>query len=206
MTCTKKGEFLCKIKETFAKIVKWFTTIFLVGFAWEVVEELIEDCIAYLITSMVARFVVKAISTAGVFGITQGAKTLIKKLLFPFIKTLTYKEGNDKMKFLKNYWTLVKGNKFTGLIPAIGFGLLSYYQTLWTFASGCWWFALIVALVFYNIAIFVGGETLTQILARIEEKTKNKELKAQLKKVQQAQAIVDKYEEAKKTIAEAPKN
>jgi hypothetical protein len=205
MTCTKKGKFLCKIKETFTKIAKWFTTIFLVGFAWEVVEELLEDCIAYLITSMVARFVVKAISTAGVFGITQGAKTLIKKMIFPFIKTLTYKEGNDKMNIVKKYLTMIWGNKFTGLFAGVGFGLVSYYQTAVAFATGCWWIALIVGLVFFHIAVFVGGETFKQIIARITETTKNKELKAQLKKVQHAQAIVDQYEEAKKIVASAPK-
>ena len=200
MTCT------CKKKGFLHNLFHGTGTAIFTLFVWEIVEELLENLIAYCISSMMAVFVVKAISTLGIMLATQGIKLSIKRFLFPFIKTLTYKEGNDKMKFLQNYWTLVKGNKFTGLIPAIGFGLLSYYQTFWAFASGCWWFALIVALVFYNVAIFVGGETLTQILARIEEKTKNKELKAQLKKVQQAQAIVDKYEEAKKTIAEAPKN
>lgn len=122
MTYTKKGKFLCKTKETFIKIAKWFTTIFLIGFAWEVVEELLEDCIAYLITSMVARFVVKAISTAGVFGITQGAKTLIKKLLFPIIKKFTYKEGNDKMEKLKKFGNWLTANRFTLL--GIGDGIL----------------------------------------------------------------------------------
>jgi 3-dehydroquinate dehydratase len=52
------------------------------------------------------------------------------------------------------------------------------------------------------LAVFFGGETLKQILARIQEKTQNKEIKATLKKVAKAQAIVDQYEEAKKTIAE----
>ena len=209
MTCTKRGKFSNKVKLWFRKIANWFMTVFLVVFAWEVVEELLEDLIAYLITSMIARFIVKAISTLGVFGITQGVKTLIKKMIFPFIKTLTYKEGNDKMSKLftglKNYWTLVWGNRVTGTIPAIGFGLVSYFQTFCAFATGNLWFALIVFVVFYNIAICFGGETLGQIIDRIAEKTKNKELKAQLKKVQKAQAIVDQYEEAKKTIATAPK-
>lgn len=200
MTCT------CKSKGIWHKLFHGSGTAIFALFVWELLEEALENAIAYCISWGLTLFAMKVISTIGIVVATQGIKVAIKRFLFPFIKTLTYKEGNDKMKFLQNYWTLVKGNKFTGLIPAIGFGLLSYYQTLWTFASGCWWFALIVAFVFYNLAIFVGGETLTQILARIEEKTKNKELKAQLKKVQQAQAIVDKYEEAKKTIAEAPKN
>jgi len=201
MTCT------CKNKTNFwHRLFHGSGTALFALFIFELIEEGLESVIAYCISGVIALFAMKVLSTLGIVIATQGIKFAIKRFVYPFIKTLTYKEGNDKMKFLKNYWTLVKGNKFTGLIPAIGFGLLSYYQTFWAFASGCWWFALIVALVFYNVAIFVGGETLTQILARIEEKTKNKELKAQLKKVQQAQAIVDKYEEAKKTIAEAPKN
>ena len=205
MIYTKKEFFLSKIKLWLKKIANWFITVFLVGFAWEVVEELLEDLIAFLITSMIARFIVKAISTLGVFGITQGVKTLIKKIIFPFVKTLTYKEGNDKMKWLKNYWTLAWGNKITGTFAGVGFACVSYFQTFWAFASLNLWFAILVFVLFYNLAIFLGGETLTQILVRIQESTKNKELKASLKKVQQAQAIVDKYEEAKKIIAETPK-
>lgn len=173
-------------------------------FVWELVEEGLENLIALAISSAAALFVAKALSTIGIILATQGIKVYIKRCLFPIIKTLTYKEGNDKMKLLKNYWTLIRGNKFTGLLAGVGFGLVSYYQTLVSFATGCWWIALIAGVVFFHLGIFIGGETLQQILARIEEKTKNKELKAQLKKVQKAQEIVDKYEEARKTIAEAP--
>ena len=109
------------------------------------------------------------------------------------------------MTGLKNYWTLAWNNKVTGTFAGVGFGVVSYFQTFWAFATANIWIAIAVGVVFYNLAIFFGGETLKQILARIEEKTKNKELKAQLKKVQKAQAIVDQYEEAKKTIATAPR-
>lgn len=174
-------------------------------FVWELIEEGIENLIALAISSVFAMFLVKALSTLAIVFATQGTKILIKKLvlfLVPIVKKFTYKEGNDKMKLLKNYWTKVWGNKITGTFAGVGFGCVSYLQTLWEFATHNWWLALIVFVVFYNLAVFFGGETLKQILARIQEKTQNKEIKATLKKVAKAQAIVDQYEEAKKTIAE----
>lgn len=199
MTCT------CKRKGFLHKLFHGTGTAFFALFVWEIVEELFENLIAYCISSVMAIFVVKALSTLGIMLATQGIKLSIKRFLFPFIKTLTYKEGNDKMNIVKKYLTMIWGNKFTGLFAGVGFGLVSYYQTALAFATGCWWIALIVGLVFFHIAVFVGGETFKQILARITETTKNKELKAQLKKVQHAQAIVDQYEEAKKIVASAPK-
>lgn len=196
-------------KGWFSKLFKGSGTAIFTMFIWELLEEGLENLIAFTISSVTAIFITKAITTLGIVVATQGLKTVIKRFLFPIILSYTYKEGNDKMKKLltglKNYWTLVIGNKFTGTIPAVGFALVSYLQTAWAFATGNLWFAIIVFVVFYNLAIFIGGETLNQILDRFAEKTKNKELKAQLKKVQKAQAIVDQYEEAKKTIATAPK-
>lgn len=71
-------------------------------FVWELVEE----CLA----TFMAIFVVKALST---FAITQGVKVSIKRFLMPFIKTLTYKEGNDKMSKIKKFFTWVWCNKKT---------------------------------------------------------------------------------------------
>ena len=198
MTCTKRKGFLHKLFHGTG------TAIFAL-FVWEIIEELLENLIAYCISSVMAIFVVKALSTLGIMLATQGIKLSIKRFLFPFIKTLTYKEGSDKMNIVKKYLTMIWGHKFTGLFAGVGFGLVSYYQTALAFATGCWWIALIVGLVFFHIAVFVGGETFKQILARITETTNNKKLKAELKKVQHAQAIVDQYEEAKKIVASAPK-
>lgn len=199
MTCT------CKRKGFLHKLFHGTGTAIFALFVWEIVEELLENLIAYCISSVMAIFVVKAISTLGIMLATQGVKLSIKRFLFPFIKTLTYKEGSDKMNIVKKYLTMIWGNKFTGLFAGVGFGLVSYYQTALAFATGCWWIALIVGLVFFHIAVFVGGETFKQIIARITETTNNKKLKAELKKVQHAQAIVDQYEEAKKIVASAPK-
>lgn len=199
MTCT------CKRKGFLHKLFHGTGTAFFALFVWEIIEEAIENAIAYLITWGLTLFAIKVISTIGIVIGTQGVKSLIKKFLFPFIKTLTYKEGSDKMNIVKKYLTMIWGNKFTGLFAGVGFGLVSYYQTAVAFATGCWWIALIVGLVFFHIAVFVGGETFKQILARITETTNNKKLKAELKKVQHAQAIVDQYEEAKKIVASAPK-
>lgn len=174
-------------------------------FVWELIEEGIENLIALAISSVFAMFLVKALSTLAIVFATQGTKIIIKKLvmvLVPIVKKFTYKEGNDKMKLLKNYWTMVWGNKITGTFAGAGFGCISYLQTYWNFATHNWWVALIVFVIFYNLAILFGGETLKQILVRVEEKTNNKKIKQALKKVAKAQAIVDQYEEAKKTIAE----
>lgn len=194
-----------KKKGFFKRLFNGTGTALFTVFVWEIVEELLENLIAFCISSAFAFFVTKALSTLGIMLATQGLKLAIKRFIYPFVLQLTYKEGNDKMKWLKNYWTLAWGNKITGTFAGVGFACVSYFQTFWAFASLNLWFAILVFVLFYNLAIFLGGETLTQILARIQESTKNKELKASLKKVQQAQAIVDKYEEAKKIIAETPK-
>ena len=177
---------------------------FLTVLSWELAEEALESLIALVVSNMIGLLIIKALYTAGILVVTQTVKVLIKRYVFPIVKALIYKEGNDKMKLLKNYWTLIRGNKFSGLFAGVGFGLVSYYQTFIGFATHCWWIALIVGLIFFNLGIFIGGESLQQIVDRIAEKTKNKDLKKQLKKVQKAQEIVDKYEAAKKTIAEAP--
>ena len=199
MTCT------CKRKGFLHKLFHGSGTAVFALFVWELLEEALENAIAYFISWGLTIFAIKVISTIGIVVATQGIKVGIKRFLFPFIKTLTYKEGNDKMNIVMKYLTMIRGNKFTGLFAGVGFGLVSYYQTAVAFATGCWWIALIVGLVFFHIAVFVGGETFKQIIDRIAESTKNKELKANLKKVQHAQAIVDQYEEAKKIVASAPK-
>lgn len=171
-------------------------------FAWELVEEALENLIAYGISSVVALFITKALSTLAIITATQGLKVGIKRFVFPYIKTLIYKEGNDKMNLVKTYFTKAWGNKLTGLFSAIPASLCAYWQTIVPFATGCWWIALLVGFVAFNVAIFYGGETVKQITARFAEKHLSDEKKKELKKIKNAEEIVKKYQEATQILAQ----
>jgi hypothetical protein len=176
-------------------------------FVWELVEEGLENLIAYALSSAVAIFVTKALSTLAIISATQGIKVSIKRFLMPLIKTLTYKEGNDKMKFLKNYFTLMWGNKITGTSIGVGFAGLVWFQTLVPYATACWWIALITFVVFYNLGAILGGEYLYQILERLKSKALTKEQNAKLKAIEErAKELASKQFEALKVEAERQLN
>lgn len=150
-------------------------------FSWELIEEALENVIALGITSFIA-----VLSTFLLVFATQGVKIGIKKVvkfLFPIIKQLIYKEGNDKMTMLKNYWTKVWGNKITGTFAAVPFAAVVYFA--FDFANiGLTILAVALAFIFaYNIAIFFGGETLKQIQDRLAQGRLTKEEKAKAKAI-----------------------
>ena len=189
-------------------------------FSWELLEEGLENVIALGISSAIA-----VLSTFLLVFATQGVKIGLKKLikvLFPIIKAKIYKEGNDKMKLLKNYLTKVWGNKITGSLSAIPFAGVVYFAFDFpsTFVA-----ILAVAVAFivaFNIAVFFGGETLAQIQARLadvkltkEEKKKVKDIEAKAKEIAkqtakqsqerfyaQAKALVEEEAKAKAQQAE----
>ena len=175
-------------------------------FAWELVEEALENLIAYGISSVVALFITKALSTLAIITATQGLKVGIKRFVFPYIKTLIYKEGNDKMNLVKTYFTKVWGNKITGLFSGVTASLCAYWQPVFPVATGCWWFALLVGVVFFNLAIMFGGETVKQIIARFAEEHLTKEQKKELKKIEKAEKVVKEYEESVKLLATQKQN
>lgn len=181
---------------------KWWSAggwTFLTVFIWEILEEVLENIIAFGISAL--------FSTIFLLLATQGIKLGIKKFirfLMPIIKQYTYKEGNDKVKFLKNYWTKVWGNKITGTSVGIGFAGLSYFQTFIPVATHCMWIALAVFVVFYNLAVFFGGETLMQIQNRIAEATLKKDEQAIIKEAQKRLKQIEKT--ATQTEAEKLKN
>ena len=150
-------------------------------FSWELIEEALENVIALGISSVIA-----VLSTVLLVFATQGIKLGVKKIirfLFPLIKQLIYKEGNDKMKMLQNYWTKVWGNKITGICSAVPFASVVYFA--FDFANiGLTVLAVALAFIFaYNIAIFFGGETLKQIKDRFAKGRLTKEEKAKAKKI-----------------------
>lgn len=191
-------------KQVLTKVFSGTTWALFTMFVWELIEEGLESLIAYALSSAFAVFMAKVLSTLSIVTATQLVKVPIKRFLYPIIRNLIYKEGNDKMNLIKKYFTKVWGNKFTGLFSAVPFGLIAYYQPFIPVLTHCWWFALIVAVVFFNVAIFVGGETLQQIVERFAKNTDNKKLKAKLKEVEKAKEIVAKYEKAKETLANQP--
>ena len=79
-----------------------FVNSFFTYLAIELVEELLEEAIAFGITWIIS----KAISTLVVIFITQGGKAIIKFA----VKRITYKEGNDKMKAFQKIGQWLKGN------------------------------------------------------------------------------------------------
>ena len=182
-------------------------------FSWELLEEALENVIALGISSFIA-----ILSTFFLIFATQFTKLTFKKLvkfLFPIIKSKIYKEGDDKMTMLKNYWTKVWGNKITGTLSAVPFATVAYYAFDFT---SIWLTILAVAVAFivaYNIAVFFGGETLAQIQARIadaklskEEKKKVKDIEAKAKEIAKQTAKQSQerfYAQAKALVEEEAK-
>lgn len=139
---------------------------FVVVYIIELAEEGLENLIALGISTL--------FSTALLVCFTQLAKIGIKKLIkliMPFVKTIIYREGHDKMNAFKKYWTKVWGNKVTGTIGGAGFAITAYYA-LAGVITNTWLYGLAVFAAFviaYNIAVFFGGETLAQIEKRLDD-------------------------------------
>ena len=87
------------------KFKEFFINSFFCYLAIELVEELLEEMIAFGIASLF----IKGISTLLVVSITQSVKVAIKTL----VKKFTYKEGNDKMNKFKQFFTWIRSNKKT---------------------------------------------------------------------------------------------
>ena len=82
-------------------------------FISELIEELLEEAIAFGITSVFTMFVAKALSVVGVVLLTQVIKKGLIATVKPIVKTFTYKEGNDKMSKVKKFFSWIgKGFKW----------------------------------------------------------------------------------------------
>lgn len=80
-------------------------------FISELIEELLEEAIAFGISSVFTIFVSKALSVVGIVLLTQVVKKGLVKSVKPIVKTFTYKEGNDKMTKVKKFFSWL-GNGF----------------------------------------------------------------------------------------------
>lgn len=98
---------------SFKRIFSSGLWVFLTGFSWELVEEILESVIAETLTSIIAEYLVKALLTLTVVSTTILIKNILKKLLRPIIKKLTYREGNDKVSKIKSFFQWLFANKKT---------------------------------------------------------------------------------------------
>ena len=156
---------------------KWWNKIkrilydsFLFILIYELVEEALEEAIAYFITDALSYMISKILCIS----LTQTIKIGIKKL----IKLFVYKEGIDKMKIIKGFLYNIYNNKFT-----IGLILLS------AFAGYCayvivpvpLWAKIVIALTVLAFGILcsvnVGWENNKQIEARLKDKVEAKRIK-----------------------------
>ena len=186
-----------KEQTLFKKLFKGSGWALFTMFVWELLEEALENLIAYALSSAVAIFVTKALSTLAIITATQGIKVYIKRFLFPFFKRITYKEGNDKMKFIKNYFIRAWNNKITGTLAGLGFAGVVYFQTLINLGNFVWLATPLAFVLFYNIGIFFGGEKLNQILDRLKDATLKKEEKAKLKAIEnKVKELAEKQKQA----------
>lgn len=170
---------------------------------WETLEELLENLIALGISALVASFFL-IVATQG---IKLGIKKIIK-VIFPVVKSYTYKEGEDKMNAIRNYWKKVWGNRITGSVAGVGFAGTAYF-VLEPVIEPLYLLILAVIGVFvvaYNFAIFFGGETLNQIQERWAQEKLDKKQRDIIKKAQakiKAIAKAESQSEAEKVKAEA---
>jgi hypothetical protein len=164
---------------------------FLVVLIMELFEEVLEETIAFGVTVLIS----KAISTLFVVTITQSIKLVIKRI----IKSITYKGGNDKMKFIKNIFTFLWGNKLTtievGVSAFAGYCayLMNFFEPFWANVA----VGIGAGFVGSIIAVRLGGETLKQIVTRLAQSKLNKE---QLAQAAEAEKNAKQYAEKVKKI------
>ena len=179
------------------KLKALFVNSFFYCLAVELVEELLEELIAWGITNCLTWAITKALSAIIVVSLTQVVKIFIKKI----IKRITYKEGNDKVSKLKEFFKWIYANKCTiggvalgGLTVVSGAGVIdvnSFPELLIGSFN-------ITPLLYYGIIGILTiictffPETWEKFIARINARKAEKETKA-----------IEK--EAKKEIAEAEK-
>ena len=185
-----------------------FFNSFLYCLAIELVEELLEELIAFELTIFIAWVATKAISVVTVVFFTQSTKLVIKKI----IKHYTYKEGNDKMKKIKKFFTWLNANKCTlggiatgaltvvsglGVIDVNAFAELNvggfnltpvlYYVVLGALTIVCSFFPETIE----KFAQRVGAKKAEKQAKAITKEAKA-ELKAEAKKANQTQAEAEK--------------
>ena len=187
---------MSKLKIFISRFFEGTAFTFLALFVWELLEEALEEVIALGITTLLT----KAISTIFVVGVTQWVKVVIKR----FIKAMTYKQGDDKMKIIKNIFTFLWGNKLTtGLVGLSAYaGYLTFEMAFFTMFWANIALSVGIAFLFSIITVRVGGENLKQIIERLADKkidkrakTKQREKPKNLKKRLKVEEVYLKLQE-----------
>lgn len=95
--------------------VKFFCSFFQIAVAFclpEILEELLEELIAFSISNIIALGFIRALEIGASLVITQTLKIIIVKAIKIVVKKTTYRKGNDKTDFLKNIFIKIKKEKF----------------------------------------------------------------------------------------------
>lgn len=194
-------------------------------FVWEMVEELLEEGIAYVVSGAFALFLAKTISVFAIVATTIGLKSLLRRLFKPIIKTLTYKEGNDKMTKVKKFFTWIFANKKTlvgtlsaSLMTLGGTGVINVSSlpdlTIGGFnITKVLYYGVLAVLALFGV-FGKGLEKIETYFARMKEvkatkeqnaivKQAEKEIKAEEKKANQTQAEQDKQKAKEEAEAKA---
>lgn len=200
------------------KFKEFFINSFFCYLAIELVEEMLEELFAFGLASIF----VKGISTLLVVSITQSVKVAIKTI----IKKFTYKEGNDKMNKVKQFFTWIWSNKktmigtvSTALATLSGTGIIDISILPELLIGGF----NVTPIIYYGVLLIAaligvfgkGLESIKEFAERIkkikaEKEHKNlvkkvkAEIKAEEKAANQTQAEKEK-EEAKKAAEEKAK-
>lgn len=186
------------------RIKEFFVNSFFTYFAIELVEELLEDLIAFEISSLILKF----LSTFVVVSLSTGAKMAIKA----FVKRITYKEGLDKVNKIKLFLSWLNANKCTigsillaPIMVLSGSGVIDVESLpalmVGTFNITPLLYYLLFGVVFIVCAFF--PEKIEEYKKRIEEnkakkeqanivKEAKKEIKAEEKLANQTQAEQEK--------------
>lgn len=178
-----------KKERTLKKLFSSGLWVFLTGFSWELVEEMLESVIAETLTNIIAEYIVKALLTFTVISTTILIKNLIKKILRPIIKTLTYREGNDKVSKFKEFFQWIFANK-KSLLGIVGSSVATLSGTGIIDIAGLP--ALLISgfnitpILYYGILLVLsilgisgkGFETIKGFFDRIKLETAEKEQKA----------------------------
>lgn len=177
-------------KQTWRESFKGSGLALIVYYISELIEEGIENLIALSFSVLFSGILIVAFTVLAKVGIK-----FFVKLILPFVKALTYKEGKDKMKWLKNAiaWIRYNVKSLVGTLSALVAGV-----SVTIGANAEVFFALpqlvifglnftpIIAglLVFAGVELAVvckGFETIATAKKRIAEQTAKKEEKALVK-------------------------
>lgn len=196
-----------------SQVIKGFNKGFFILLIYELIEEALEEFIAWGITTAIA----KAISFLLVVFLTQATKVTAKSIvvvLKPVIKKLIYVEGNDKMEKLKSFFANIKANwkNYLSIVSAVATAIIPFVQNLMDFGIGIQVFGfnivpfamIILTSIVAIVGVFVDGVHGNSMWTKIVE-TKNAFTAEVAKQKQEAKASAEAEKLVLKEQAEAKK-